>query len=98
MLPTTTLVAMSMTFTSVPGADAAPAFAGYAPVSTGALQTTSGGSRSALTLGIVKALSQTQSHADLQNQGHIARVEMDVWWGSIGSELIATAIRNAGAE
>lgn len=41
----------------------------------------------------VTAFSDQQSQFDSRVFGTVGRVQMDVWWGSEGSELIATAVR-----
>ena len=33
------------------------------------------------------------SRTDFRLTGSISRIEMDVWWGTVGSELIANAVR-----
>lgn len=39
-------------------------------------------------------LAEAQSRGDVRLFGSIASLQMDAWWGTIGSELIANAIRN----
>lgn len=39
-------------------------------------------------------LAEVQSRGDVRLFGLIASLQMDAWWGTIGSELIANAVRN----
>ena len=41
----------------------------------------------------VTAFSEQQSQFDARVFGTIGRVQMDIWWGTEGSELIATTVR-----
>ena len=41
----------------------------------------------------VTAFSEQQSQFDARVFGTIGRVQMDIWWGTKGSELIATTVR-----
>lgn len=50
-----------------------------------------------LTVGSTARLLDAQAQADLRQTGTIGRITMDVWWGTIGAELIATSVRAAGA-
>ena len=49
-----------------------------------------------LTRGGALRLADDQARADLRQTGGVARIQMDVWWGTIGSELIAESVRAAG--
>lgn len=40
-------------------------------------------------------IADSQSRNDFRGTGAVASVQMEVWWGTIGSELIANAVRNA---
>lgn len=46
-----------------------------------------------LTSGDLLKLVDVQTHADLRQTGLVGRVQMDVWWGTIGSQLIANSVR-----
>lgn len=50
-----------------------------------------------LTVGSATRLLDAQAQADLRQTGTIGRITMDVWWSSIGAELIATSARAAGS-
>lgn len=39
-------------------------------------------------------LADTQSRSDFRVTGSVATLQMEAWWGTIGSELIANAVRN----
>ncbi len=41
----------------------------------------------------VTAFSEQQSQFDARVFGTVSRVQMDIWWGTEGSELIATTVR-----
>ena len=53
-----------------------------------------GGIGWSLTEGTLVQLSDTYSLAELRLSGSIGRTQMDVWWGSTGSQLIANSVRN----
>lgn len=38
-------------------------------------------------------IADVQARSDFRQYGSVARIQMDVWWGTIGSELIANAVR-----
>lgn len=38
-------------------------------------------------------IADVQARSDFRQYGSVARIQMDVWWGTIGSELIAKAAR-----
>ncbi|RYD21105.1 MAG: hypothetical protein EOP89_13670 [Lysobacteraceae bacterium] len=38
-------------------------------------------------------IADVQARSDFRQYGSVARIQMDVWWGTIGSELIANAAR-----
>ncbi len=48
----------------------------------------------ALSRGSLSRLSDAQSRSDFRVTGTISTLQMEVWWGTIGSELIANAVRN----
>ncbi|HVF93518.1 MAG TPA: hypothetical protein VM900_04320 [Sphingomonas sp.] len=41
----------------------------------------------------VVGLTDLQSQFDVRSFGTVARIQMDVWWGSEGAGLIASAVR-----
>lgn len=41
------------------------------------------------------AIADSQSRNDFRGTGAVANLQMEVWWGTIGSELIANAVRSA---
>ena len=41
----------------------------------------------------VVGLTDLQSQFDVRSFGSVARIQMDVWWGSDGASLIASAVR-----
>ena len=47
-----------------------------------------------LTRGNLARLADSQSRSDFRVVGSIATLQMEAWWGTIGSELIANAVRN----
>ena len=69
-----------------------------APVSDETLSEMRGGQGlfSRLTVGGTARLLDDHARADLRLTGGVSRVEMDVWWGTTGSELIAQSVRAAG--
>lgn len=77
-----------------PVAAQAPAspFTGAAPVTDLRLARTNG--TNATSPGSIKAASQNESSAFFDWAGRNGRTQMDVWWGTIGSELVAEAVRN----
>ena len=46
-----------------------------------------------LTVGSALRRIDDQARADLRFTGDLGRIEMDVWWGSIGGELVAQSVR-----
>ena len=77
----------------------APVFT-TAPVDDAILANLRGGESpfARLTVGTATRIVDDQARADLRQTGSVSRVEMDVWWGSIGSEMIAQNVRAAGGQ
>lgn len=73
----------------------APPFA-TAPVTDRMLDDVRGtaASYTLLTRGNLNRIADAQSRSDFRVQGSIPVLQMDNWWGSVGSELIANAVRN----
>lgn len=73
-----------------------PVFA-IAPIADASLADERGGQApfARLTRGGALRLADDQARADLRQTGGVARIQMDVWWGSTGSELIAQSVRAA---
>ena len=46
-----------------------------------------------LTIGSALRLIDDQARADLRFTANLGRIEMDVWWGSTGGELVAQSVR-----
>ena len=67
------------------------------PVSEDILATARGGQSpfAPLTTGALVRLADDNTRADLRLTGGTGKIQMDVWWGIIGSELIAENVRNA---
>lgn len=76
----------------------APPFASQ-PVNASALSEVRGGQSpfAALTVATANRMVDDNARADLRLTGGVARIEMDWWWGQIGSQLIAENVRAAGA-
>lgn len=72
---------------------------GSSPVSDSVLSDLRGGQGlfSRLTVGGTARLLDDHARADLRLTGGVARVEMDVWWGTTGASLIAANVRAAGS-
>ena len=74
---------------------AEPAMFAAMPMSDAALAAERGGESpfARLTRAGAVRLADDQARADLRQTGGVGRIEMDVWWGTIGSELIAESVR-----
>ncbi|RYG93997.1 MAG: hypothetical protein EON58_17215 [Alphaproteobacteria bacterium] len=53
------------------------------------------GTHSGLTRRTFAALTEAQARTDIRAALEAGGLEMDVWWGSIGSAIIADNVRNA---
>lgn len=42
-----------------------------------------------------RAAADLHASFDTRTLGSVARIEMDVWWGSAGSQLVANSVRSA---
>lgn len=71
-----------------------PLFA-QGPVSDAVLADARGGQSpfASLTVGSTYRLLDADSRFQFRSVGTMARIEMDNWWGSTGSELVATSVR-----
>ena len=69
-----------------------------APVDEGVLAGVRGGQSpfASLTVGTFSRIVDDNGRADLRQSAGVGRTQMDVWWGSTGSELIAESVRNNG--
>lgn len=69
-----------------------------APLDEGGLAGVRGGASpfALLTVRTFSRIADDNGRADLRQTAGIGRVQMDVWWGSTGSELIAQSVRNGG--
>lgn len=67
------------------------------PVSESLLSGARGGSGpfASLTRATAYHIVDEAARSDLRMSGSLGRIEMDVWWGAIGSELIAVNVRSS---
>jgi len=96
-MPTLIAATIAAFLLLIPGAVRAERLASPAPFATLAepdavLAAISGGS-AMLTRGKLTVLADRQSRDDFLATSGIARIEMDVWWGTTGAELIAQNVR-----
>lgn len=92
-----TLAALAITMaTPTYAAAASPAPFATAAVSDDVLASARGGASpyGVLTRNALATLDDAHSRADFRLLGSVGNLQMDVWWGTIGSELIANAVRD----
>lgn len=79
---------------AAPAAAGAPVFE-TAPLSERSLASVTGGASpfGPLSRGQLAALADVQARTDQQFAAALGRNQMDVWWGSAGSELVASSVR-----
>lgn len=67
------------------------------PVSDELLGATRGGSAlfASLSVGRVTSMADANARSDLRFLGSSGQYQMDIWWGTVGSELIAQTVRDA---
>ena len=82
--------------TAQPTLAAQPFFEQRAAVTDQVLESNHGTGSWQLTVGGLAQLSNGDSANYLQWVARSARTQMDVWWGSVGSELIAESVRSGG--
>ena len=70
-------------------------FARERPVTDDVLSTARGGTALFATLsqGRVAMMADTNARGDFRFYGASAQYQMDIWWGTVGSELIAETVR-----
>ncbi|UVI38919.1 hypothetical protein [Qipengyuania spongiae] len=70
----------------------------FDPVSDEELANIAGGRSWILTEANTEEIVDAVRVADEVSTGRVLRLEMDVWWGFQGAELIAAAVRDAGLQ
>ena len=78
-------------------AEVSPVFTHERPVSEELLGATRGGSAlfTFLSVGQVTLMTDTNARSDLRFFGASGQYQMDIWWSTTGSELIAQSVRGA---
>ncbi len=86
-------LALLMATVAEPAVAGEPPFHPRTAVSEQTLLTVRGTQAWQLTRSNLASLSEAQGDAYLQWVGRGSRTQMDVWWGTTGASLIATAVR-----
>ncbi|RYF12366.1 MAG: hypothetical protein EOO77_17545 [Oxalobacteraceae bacterium] len=79
-------------------AEASPnVFTHERPVSEELLDATRGGTSlfASLSIGRLRSMTEANARSDLRFLGASGQYQMDIWWGTVGSELIAQSVRGA---
>ena len=99
MKNTVTCIAAAVAFTafsSAPArAEAISLFEQERPVSNEMLNAIRGGTAlfATMTRGRLTTMADAQARSDFRFLGASGQYQMDIWWGTEGSELIATTVR-----
>ena len=95
LLSLVALAPVAMLVSAHPAVAGEPVFAN-APITDNTLADINGAGSWYLSRANLAGLSDSESSRYLQWSGKVARTQMDVWWGTTGSELIAQSVRSAG--